>query len=195
MLDTTQWIVLGTVLALIVIALAAVVASRKNKQRHQELQRRFGPEYERTVASHHGDVARAERELLEREKRVHSHRLHPLSEDDRARFAGEWDGVQTRFVDDPVGAVQVADDLIQQVMLARGYSRESVQRRDVDLGVEHPTVVEHYRAARSLAEESREGRVNTEDLRQAVVHYRALFADLLQPNNAPSEHRLQEARA
>jgi len=195
MLDTTQWIVLLTVLALIIVGVVAVVSSRSGKRRHLELKRRFGPEYDRAVTQHGGNVARAEQELLQREKRVHSHRLHPLSEDDRARFSHDWEGVQTRFVDDPVGAVQAADDLIQQVMLARGYSKESVERRDVDLAVEHASVVEHYRAARSLAQESREGEADTEDLRQAVVHYRALFADLLQPQSPEREHRLQEARA
>ena len=194
MLDDTQWIVLGTVVALVLIVVAAVVASRRSQRRHSQLKEKFGPEYERAVAQH-GNVSRAEQELLKREKRVHSQRLHPLNEAERARFSSDWDNVQTRFVDDPAGAVQTADELIKTVMLARGYSKESVERRDADLSVEHPAVVEHYRAARSLAEESREGRASTEDLRQAVVHYRALFADLLQPETQPTPKNMQEARA
>lgn len=194
MLDTTQWIAIAAVLALVIIIVMAVVASKRTQRSHSQLKRQFGPEYERAVQQH-GSVARAEQELRERDKRVHSQRLRPLSEEDRARFASDWEGVQTRFVDDPVGAVQVAEELITQVMLARGYSRESVDRRDVDLSVEHAAVVEHYRAAHALAQESQEGRANTEDLRQAVVHYRALFADLLQPRPSTKHHRLQEARA
>jgi len=194
MLDETQWIVLGTVVALVLIVVASVVASRRSQHRRAQLKQKFGPEYDRAVAQH-GSVARAENELLQREKRVHSQRLHPLNESERARFSSDWESVQTRFVDDPAGAVQVADELIKTMMLARGYSRESVDRRDVDLAVEHPAVVEHYRAARSLAQESREGRASTEDLRQAIVHYRALFADLLQPENESKSQSLQEARA
>lgn len=194
MLDETQWIVIGTVLALLVIIVAAVVVSRRSQHQHTQLKRKYGPEYDRLVQQH-GNVARAEQELREREKRVHAQHLHPLNEADRALFSTDWEKVQTRFVDDPTGAVQVADDLIKSVMLARGYSRESVERRDIDLSVEHPNVVEHYRAARALAQESREGRANTEDLRQAVVHYRALFADLLKPEPDTKHHRLQEARA
>jgi hypothetical protein len=194
MLDTTQWIAIAAVLALVIIVVMAVVASKRSHGSHAQLKRQFGPEYERVVQQH-GSVARAEQELRERHKRVHSSRVHPLSEEDRARFATEWEGVQTRFVDDPTGAVTVAEELITQVMLARGYSRESVEHRDVDLSVEHAAVVEHYRAAHALAQESQQGRANTEDLRQALVHYRALFADLLRPQPANQHQRLQEARA
>jgi hypothetical protein len=165
--------------ALVVIAMVAFVIARSARRRHVELRHRFGPEYEREVQQH-GSVARAERELLTREKRVRKQRLHPLSEDDRMRFSADWHSVQSRFVDDPSGAVQAADELIQAVMRAKGYDIESFEQRVADLSVDHAGVVQHYRSAHDLAETNREGRADTEDLRRAVVYYRALFADLLQ---------------
>jgi hypothetical protein len=183
-------IVIG-VLALVAVAVIALFATRASRRRHAGLKHRFGPEYDRAVEQH-GDVARAERELLAREKRVQHLKLKPLLEADRGRFSEDWSQVQTRFVDDPSGAVQEADELIKNVMTARGYSTDRFEQRVADLSVEHPTVVHHYRAARVLAEANREGRANTEELRQAFVHYRALFASLLEQQQQ-SEPQLQEA--
>jgi len=193
MLTTNEVILIVVLAALALVAVFAVVSKRSSKNRHAELKRRFGPEYDRAVEQH-GSVERAERELIAREKRVHKQKLHPLSEADRSQFASDWRNLQTRFVDDPSGAVNAADDLIKQVMIARGYSSQSVEQRAEDLSVEHANVIEHYRAARVLADANREGRANTEELRQAFVHYRALFADLLETPNPP-ERQMQEARA
>jgi hypothetical protein len=190
MLSTEQWVFLISVIAVVVVAAIAIFAARTARRRHQELRHRFGPEYEREVQQH-GSVARAERELHAREKRVRKHQLQPLSEDDRTRFSADWHAVQARFVDHPSSAVQAADELIQAVMVAKGYDVESFDQRVADLSVDHASVVQHYRAAHELAEVNRAGRADTEELRQAMVHYRALFADLLLE---PSVHggRLEE---
>jgi len=192
MLTTTQTIILVVALAVVAVALIALLSARSSKRRHAELKRRFGPEYDRAVEEY-GSPARAERELAARAKRVQRQKLHPLSDPDRVRFSSDWRNVQARFVDDPSGAVGAANDLIKQVMLARGYEVEHFDQRVADLSVEHANVVEHYRAARELAIANREGRANTEELRQAFVHYRALFADLLE--QPQPEQQLQEARA
>jgi hypothetical protein len=193
-MDTSNpnlWIIIAV--AVLAVGLVAFVASRRSRQQHLGLKHRFGPEYDREVEKQ-GDVAKAERELLAREKRVQQRKLKPLLEADRVRFAADWRVVQAKFVDDPGSAVQSADDLIKAVMLARGYEIEDFGQRVADLSVEHANVVQHYRAARVLADANREGRANTEELRQAVVHYRALFSDLLEQPE-PRDRRLQEARA
>lgn len=194
MLDSEQIIIL--IVAAAIVLLAAVVITlrvRNSRLRHERLKERFGPEYDRVVAEK-GGVTAAEAELREREQRVRKQPLRELTPADRERFNADWEAIQARFVDEPSAAVQSADQLIKEVMLARGYSRESIDQREVDLTVEHATVVEDFRAARALAQENREGRANTEELRQAFVHYRALFSDILKPPTR-TEHNLQEAHA
>jgi hypothetical protein len=195
MLTTPQWITLLAVVAVAAVLLTALVAARASRRRHAVLKDRFGPEYDRAVEQH-GNVARAERELAAREKRVRHQKLRPLAEPDRIRFSQDWTKLQARFVDSPSEAVQEADELIKAVMIARGYEADKdFDERVADLSVEHANVVEHYRAASSLAEANREGRANTEELRQAFVHYRELFADLLAQAAPAPEAQLQPARA
>ena len=195
MLTTTQWMILIAALAVVAVIAIALISARSSRRRHALLKDRFGPEYDRAVQEH-GNVARAERELATREKRVRQQKLHPLQESERARFSGEWSRVQARFVDDPSGAVQAADELIKEVMLARGYQADKeFDERVADLSVEHANVVQHYRSARVLADANREGRANTEELRQAFMHYRELFADLLAETQPAPEGHMQEARA
>ncbi|MET0389145.1 MAG: hypothetical protein ABW321_24440 [Polyangiales bacterium] len=183
-------VVLLAVIAVGLVALFAVRASRRRQ--HAQLKEHFGPEYTRAVEEHKGDVPAAERELMARRKRVQQRKLRPIADDDRAKFAADWRNVQARFVDDPNGAMEAADQLIQEVMSARGYPNVKFDQRVADLSVDHAHVVQHYRAAHALAEANRDGRANTEELRQAVVHYRALFAALLEQPNVP-EGKLQEA--
>jgi len=172
------------------VAIGCVLAwYLQTRQRSSHLKERFGPEYERT-RSRVGDARRAESALEAREKRVETLRLRPLSEDERARFAEVWRHVQTLFVDDPKGAIGEADRLVNDVMTARGYPVADFQQRSADISVDHPVVVEHYRAARSIAERNERDTATTEDLRQAVIHYRALFDDLLQPNTIPRKPEL-----
>jgi hypothetical protein len=185
-------LVLAVIVGLVVLAVIALFAIRAPQRRHASLKRRFGPEYDRAVEQY-GSVERAERELLAREKRVNHLRLRDLPESDRVQFSADWRNVQARFVDDPSAAVKAADELIKKVMLARGYAVEHFDQRVADLSVEHADVVQHYRAARVLADANREGRANTEELRQAFVHYRALFSALLEPAELRA-HQLEEAR-
>jgi hypothetical protein len=143
------------------------------------MQRRFGPEYDRAVEEL-GSPSRADLELAQRARRVDHFRFKELGAADRARFSAAWDRVQLQFVDDPAVAVTSANELINEVMRARGYPAQHYEQRVADLSVEHPNVVQHYRAAHELSRSVHNGTVDTEQLRQAVVHYRMLFADLLQ---------------
>lgn len=193
-MTSEQTILLVVLLAAVAVAIVALLLSKRgSRKRHAELKERFGPEYDRAVAEH-GTEAKAERALRARERRVERQKVHPLEEGDRMQFSADWRNIQTRFVDDPSSAVRDANDLIKNVLVARGYSAEDFDRRVEDLSVEHASVVEHYRSARALSDANREGRANTEELRQAFVHYRALFADLLQAPE-PTEQKLQEANA
>jgi hypothetical protein len=154
------------------------------RQRTEQLRRRFGPEYERTVREA-GDVTKAEAQLQARQKRVERLRIRPLSSADAARFGTVWKTVQAQFVDDPKGAVTEADRLVGEVMHARGYPVGDFDQRVEDISVDHPNVVMNYRAARDIAKDHARGRASTEDLRQAMVHYRALFTELLEIKAAP----------
>jgi hypothetical protein len=163
-----------------VILVAALVWLFVRRLRSRGLQREFGPEYERTIARA-GDRGTAEADLRERRERVSTLELHPLSQADRDRFASAWTKVQGEFVDTPTEAVSDADALIQRVMASRGYPVEDFDRRAADVSVEHPSVVENYRSAHSIAvKEAREGgEADTEALRKAMVYYRSLFDELL----------------
>jgi hypothetical protein len=143
------------------------------------LQERFGPEYDRELEKA-GGRREAERELAEREKRHDELELRPLSEDARERYVEEWQKTQSRFVDDPAGAVSEADDLVQRVMRDRGYPVDDFDQRAADISVEHPELVERYRTANGIARASERGEASTEDLRHSVRHYRALFVELLE---------------
>lgn len=168
------WIVIA---AVIVMLFAGALWSAQQRRRSMGLRRQFGPEYEREVRTQ-GRTA-AETELERRERRVHALEIRPLSREDRERFGEEWRAVQARFVDDPGGSVSEADRLVGEVMRARGYPVGEFEQRAADVSVDHPVVVQSYRAAHEIALRHRSGGANTEDLRKAMVHYRALFEDLL----------------
>ena len=169
------WLVL-LVVAVIVVAAIAWWAGQRRRTRH--LQERFGPEYQRTVDTT-GDRSRAERELETRQERVEAFDIKPLEPAARDRFLERWKVTQALFVDDPSSAVDQADVLIGEVMRARGYPVGNFEQRAADISVDHPQVVDHYRTAHRIAERQRTGDADTESLRQAMVHYRALFSDLL----------------
>jgi hypothetical protein len=175
---SVMWIVVATAAVAILIA-GIVGARRRARARRAQLQLQFGPEYDRAV-DEQGSEARAARELDKRARRVEQFHFRDLSAAERARFTSSWTGLQAQFVDDPAVAVSNANELIKDVMRARGYPVENFEQRAADLSVDHPAVVQHYRAARALSESTPAGQINTEDLRQAVVHYRFLFSDLLQ---------------
>jgi septation ring formation regulator EzrA len=164
--------------AIVLVVVAAVAWAYSARTRRERLKQRFGPEYDRAVESL-GTPAKAEAVLQERAKRVSRFKLHPLTSDQAEAFNREWRRVQARFVDDPDDAVREADHLVTDVMSARGYPIEDFETRADDLSVDHPRVVENYRIARTLAVRRQRGEAGTEELRQAVVNYRALFEDLL----------------
>lgn len=161
-----------------VIAIAAIVWGITRKRRSQKLREHFGPEYDRVVRRE-GDVRKGEGVLEFREKRHDKFKLRPLSNGDRSSFLYRWNDVQSRFVDDPKGAVTLADALVTDTMQARGYPMGDFDQRAADISVEHPVVVENYRAAHAIATRHSKGQASTEDLRQAMVHYRTLFQELL----------------
>lgn len=174
-MSTWVWIVIAVV---VVIVVAGIVWSAQKSRRRRQLQEGFGPEYDRTVESTGGRRA-AERELQERQERRQSLDIRELSPAARERYAESWRSVQTRFVDDPAGAVGEADTLVQSVMRERGYPTDDFEQRAADISVDHPHVVEHYRAAHRVWAANERGQATTEDLRQSLVHYRSLFDELL----------------
>jgi hypothetical protein len=171
-------VVIVLAIALVVAIGAAVWLYMRNRQSEQ-LQDRFGPEYDRTLSERH-DQRQAERELKAREERVDQLNIRPLERDERDRFAERWQAVQARFVDEPTGATDDADQLVGEVMATRGYPVGDFEQRAADVSVNHPRVVEHYRAAHMIAMRNTRGDADTEELRQALVHFRALFEDLLE---------------
>lgn len=170
-----------TVVILVAVALLAGVTvwALMRRQRSEQLKQRFGPEYERTLQTA-GTLSEAEKALADRAARVDRFKLRPLSRDQADAFSREWKRVQATFVDDPDRAVGDADNLVTQVMAARGYPIEDFDRRAEDVSVDHPNVVENYRVGRALVLRRKRGEAGTEELRQAVVNYRALFDDLLE---------------
>jgi len=174
-MDPSIWILLIVVLAVI----AAGMFFYAQRQKTRQLRARFGPEYERSLQET-GDRRHAEAELARREERVAHLDIRPLMPDDRARFSNAWRSVQAQFVDDPGRSIAEADRLVTEVMRVRGYPVADFEQRAADISVDHPRVVDNYRAAYAIARRSGRGEANTEDLRQAMVHYRALFEDLLE---------------
>jgi hypothetical protein len=187
-----SWQIIIVVVAILVVG--GAVAWLVTRRRHsEELQGRFGPEYEHTL-ERINDRAAAERELDERRKRVERMDLRPLDVQQRDYFLASWKQVQAEFVDDPSGATTKADRLVEDVMAARGYpTGTDFEQRAADISVDHPRVVSEYRAARDIAERHAAEGLPTEMLRRGFVHYRALFEDLLETSPtdepAPAEAR------
>lgn len=164
----------------VVVALAAVLWQALSRRRTGRLQHQFGPEYDRTLTT--ADSKRdAEAELQAREERRRQFEIRPLTQAARDRYVQSWQNIQAQFVDDPRGAVAGADSLIQSVMAERGYPVDDFEQRAADVSVDHPQVVENYREGHRLAQASAGGSDSTEDLRQAMRHYRALFDELVEP--------------
>jgi len=171
-------IIVGIVVAVIVIG--AAVFGVMAVQRRRRLQQRFGPEYDRVVGDR-DSRRKAEAELTERERRVQDLDIQPLTDSARASYAGQWTSIQEQFVDAPADAVSGAQSLVAAVMTERGYPAEQHDQDQVlaDLSVEHSATLDRYRAAEEISGKAAAGTASTEDLRQAMVHYHALFADLL----------------
>jgi hypothetical protein len=175
--------ILIAVVVLVIAALAAAFWFISSQKKSQRLEERFGPEYERLV-SDRGNKREAERTLQERQKRVEKLRLKELDADTRRHYMEQWRLVQEHFVDDPQKAVSEVDNLVEEVMDKRGYPVNDFEQQAADLSVDHPNVVTNYRSAHAIVvAHEREG-VSTEDLRQAMIHYRELFNDLVEASPA-----------
>jgi hypothetical protein len=177
------------IIVLAIVAVASIVWMLSKQRKREALQGKFGPEYDRTVRERDSRRA-AESELQDRERRREELDIRPLAPVARARYVDEWGGVQAKFVDDPGTAVLDANGLVLRVMGDRGYPMEEFEQRAADISVDHPGVVENYRAAYRIAVLDGDGRAGTEDLRQAMVHYRSLFEELL--GDEASESRAEQ---
>ena len=186
-MDTNVLIVIG--IAVVVVALV-VALTVERKRKSERLKKQFGPEYD-VVLREHGDARHAEAVLAEREKRVQKLSIHPLPAADRERYAEDWAGVQRRFVDDPSMAVHEADTLVTAAMAARGYPMSDFEQRAADISVHYPKMVQNYRSARVIAARHAQGQATTEELRQAMVHFRLLFDELLE---SPRTERVEVAQ-
>jgi hypothetical protein len=183
------------VIALLIIVLLAVAMWLHFRRRESHtLERHFGPEYRRTV-DELGSRPKAEAELKARQKRVEQLEIVPLAPAEADRFSDSWRALQARFVDNPKGVLAEADKLVRELMQKRGYPMGDFERRAADISVHYPTVVDHYRAAHDIALRDERGEVDTEGMRQAVIHYRALFAELLEVQPPPAREGKLEAQS
>jgi hypothetical protein len=173
------WIWAVIALAIVIVALVVAVWVIRPRRQSQQLHERFGPEYDRAVSQYHRQD-RAEAALQERQKRVEAMTIRPLTPEDRTRFAEAWRATQARFVDEPATATAEADRLIADLMGVRGYPVRDFEQRADDISVHYPNVVENYRAAHAMSLASTRGEGSTEDLRTAMIQYRALFDELLE---------------
>ncbi|PEQ10736.1 hypothetical protein B2G71_20700 [Novosphingobium sp. PC22D] len=186
------------ILAVIAIALVAIgiMFWQRGRMRTDKLRDRFGPEYDRTM-SRVGDQRKAIAILSERERRVSRYTIRKLDPKMREHFVATWQKVQAQFVDDPSYAVMRADDLLGEVMQARGYPVTDFEHAAEDLSVDHPEVVQNYRKGHAIVESHRRSDATTDELRAAMIHYRALFDDLVNEPDAVDlrERRFESARS
>lgn len=176
-MDTGQIVAIVVLVIILVVVIAALLAWQR-KRRTDELKGQFGPEYERTVEDR-GDRRVAEQELAERQEHRSKLQIRELDAVRRQQFSDSWQHIQSRFVDEPDGAVSDAHRLVREVMGERGYPTDDFEQQADDVSVDHPDVVGDYREAVRINDASQQGRATTEELREAMVHYRSLFARLL----------------
>ncbi len=182
-LTTTEMVMIIAGVAILAAGIATMLVLRK--RRTDRLRSTFGgAEYARTVKED-GNRRHAEAGLDKRTERVKDFHLRPLGAGDRGRFIDSWSRIQARFVDGPASAVAEADQLLGDVMSARGYPVSEFAQRAADISVDHPLVMEHYRTAHDIAIRQTKGEASTEDLRQAMIHYRSLFEDLVAEPDMP----------
>jgi hypothetical protein len=188
-MDNTTTIILVAVAILIILGLLAMAFTRF--QRSRRLRERFGPEYERIVGET-GDRRKAESELEARLAHVESLNIRPLSAEEVNRFSLEWQSTQTEFVDAPLASVQKADRLIREVMRAKGYPVDDFEQRAADISVDYPDLVTDYRGLHLIAKKEQDEHVSTEEMRQAMVHGRALFENLVTKDTSETEMNQKE---
>ena len=176
----------GTIaIVVIVVIVVAVGAAVMYGARQRRLRKRFGPEYDR-LAGEYNSRRKAEAELTGRQRRVRDLDIRSLSAEAQARYREQWDAVQEFFVDAPQRAVADAQRLVMTVMNERGYPTEQDGQIMADLSVDHASVLDHYRAASVISQRADTGTASTEDSRQALIHYRALFQELLGKQSEPA---------
>ncbi|MCU1687343.1 MAG: hypothetical protein JWQ81_8082 [Amycolatopsis sp.] len=183
------WVVVIIVVAVVVV-IGAVAWLVSQEMKRKRLRENFGPEYERTVSDHENPRA-AQRELAAREKRHAELDIRPLTPSAQERYSHQWALIQEQFVDRPAGAVTEADRVLEALMAERGYPTDGYDQQLADLSVKHSRTLEHYRTAHETMRGHERTQASTEELRDAMVHYRTVFEDLLTDGeeNARGGHR------
>lgn len=184
-METTEWVVLAVVVGVLVVAVLGFAGWRW--RRRSVLRHRFGPEYDRAVEAA-GSRRKAEHELLTRQERYARIELRPLPEASRARLSEEWDQTERLFVDDPELAARQADHVVRNVLGERGYPSDDLEAAAAAASVEHPRAMERYRHGHDLVVSNGDGNQRTENLRQAMVDFRAVFAEMVEPEHEPAAH-------
>ena len=179
--------IFAVLIIVLIIGTVAGIYLERRKKTTVALRKRFGTEYDRAVIEH-GSEQKAEAKLADRETRVENLKIRDLASTERVRFLAEWQTVQARFVDHPKGAVIEADELVSSLLLARGYPVSAFDQRAADISVDHPGLMEPYRSAHAIAVRPGPVEATTEELRTAMIHYRAIFDELVQVQ-APVEHK------
>jgi len=186
-MNTTTYLIIGVVVVLVIIGLIlGAVSSRR--QRSKRFHKKYGTEYDHTVKVM-GNEKKAQAEMDERQKHVETLNIRPLSLSERERYLAEWKAVQNKFIDQPGQATVEADHLIMEVMKVRAYPVSDFEQRAADLSITYPELVSNYRAAREIAIKNEHHQANTEELRQALVYYRALFDELLKEETVVPEKK------
>ena len=176
---TNPTVLISAVVVVLLVGIAVALAMHEKRKKTEELRRRFGSEYDRALQEDRNS-RKAEAKLLARIKRVEHLRIHELTAAERTRYIGEWEAVQARFIDHPRGAVTEADELVSTLLLARGYPVTAFDQRAADVSVDHPVLMEPYRSAHAVAVRNGPVQATTEELRTAMVQYRAIFDELVQ---------------
>lgn len=187
-------ILIPVVIAVAVLLIVAIVIIVSRRRQTDHLKQKFGPEYNRAIEEH-GNARHAEAVLAEREKRVEKFSLRPLPPSERERYAEDWSAIQRRFVDDPASAVNQADTLVNTVLEARGYPTSNFEERAADISVTYPSLVQNYRSAREVMSRHDGSQASTEDLRLAMVNFRSLFDELLEPAGPQRVDNIQKRPA
>jgi hypothetical protein len=184
---TNTELIVAAVVLVVVVAIAVGIYLQHRKAKTAGLRNRFGSEYDRAIQEH-GSSQKAEAKLAGRETRLDTLKIRELGATERERFVTEWQGVQSRFVDHPKAAVTEADELIAALLEARGYPKDTFEQRAADVSVSHPRVMKDYRVAHAIAARPYQAEASTEELRTAMIQFRAIFEELVQVQN-PQEKR------
>jgi hypothetical protein len=191
-MPTWEWIVIAACVVIVVGTVIGAIIAVISRRRTERLKQHYGSEYRRLV-DEAGDPKAAENELTARERANKKLDIVPLTASALTDFNNRWQRLQTTFVDDPARALGEADRLVNEVMRERGYPVDDFDRRAADISVQHPQIVENYRAAHGIHQSQQDGNISTEQQREAFVHYRALFETLLVASEQPGT--TQEASA